>query len=138
MLPKPPQTLLREVYAALRSAADTIDAQKAEIERLSVLPEAPEPVAWVLRAIKDSPICNVGDLVWGDREDGPFPVNSEYWECAPLYLGAPPSTIRQEERLTDAAIIELRDQALPSQGEAFDCIAFARLIESAIREEKKG
>lgn len=31
--------------------------------------------------------------------------------------------------LTEAEIIELRDDCLPSQGEAFDCIAFARKIE---------
>lgn len=38
----------------------------------------------------------------------------------PLYH--PPST------LSDADIITIRDECLPSQGEAFDCVAFARAI----------
>lgn len=33
--------------------------------------------------------------------------------------------------LTDQEIIEIRDEHLPSQGESFDCLAFARAIESA-------
>lgn len=34
--------------------------------------------------------------------------------------------------LTDAAIVEIRDELLPSQGEAFDCIAFARAVEQRL------
>ena len=32
--------------------------------------------------------------------------------------------------MTDAEIVEIRDDHLPSQGEPFDCIAFARAIET--------
>jgi hypothetical protein len=35
-------------------------------------------------------------------------------------------------RLTDAEIIAIRDELLPSQGERFDCIAFARAIEARV------
>jgi len=34
--------------------------------------------------------------------------------------------------LTDADIVELRDNLLPSQGEPFDCIAFARAVEQRL------
>lgn len=34
--------------------------------------------------------------------------------------------------LSDEEIIAIRDSLLPSQGEQFDCLAFARAIESAV------
>lgn len=34
--------------------------------------------------------------------------------------------------LSDAEIVAIRDELLPSQGEAFDCIAFARAIEARL------
>ena len=33
-----------------------------------------------------------------------------------------------DDALTDAEIIEIRDEHLPSQGEQFDCLAFARAV----------
>lgn len=38
-------------------------------------------------------------------------------------------------KLTDEQIIEIRDNLLPSQGEQFDCVAFARAIEDAVAKE---
>lgn len=35
--------------------------------------------------------------------------------------------------LTEAEIVAIRDEHLPSQGDTFDCIAFARAIESSAR-----
>lgn len=48
---------------------------------------------------------------------------AELWLCDQAeWLSANPVA------LTDAEIIEIRDNHLPSQGEAFDCIAFAREV----------
>ena len=37
--------------------------------------------------------------------------------------------------LTDDEIVEIRDEHLPSQGEPFDCLAFARAIEARAKAE---
>jgi hypothetical protein len=37
--------------------------------------------------------------------------------------------------LTDDEIVEIRDEHIPSQGEQFDCIIFARAIEARVRVE---
>ena len=37
--------------------------------------------------------------------------------------------------LSDEEIIFIRDEHLPSQGQAFDCIAFARAIEVRVRAD---
>lgn len=37
--------------------------------------------------------------------------------------------------MNDEKIIAIRDEFLPNQGEQFDCIAFGRAIEKAVREE---
>jgi hypothetical protein len=57
---------------------------------------------------------------------GPPPANNE---CH-VYrrTSAPPVAPKP---LTDEQIIEIRDEHLPSQGEQFDCLAFARAIERA-------
>ncbi len=40
--------------------------------------------------------------------------------------------------MTEDRIIEIRDGLLPSQGESFDCVAFARSIEAkAIKQERE-
>lgn len=38
-------------------------------------------------------------------------------------------------QLTDEQIIAIRDQHLPSQGEAFNCIAFARAVEAVMFDD---
>jgi len=38
--------------------------------------------------------------------------------------------VQPARELSDAEILEIRDSLLPSQGESFDCIAFARAIRS--------
>lgn len=40
--------------------------------------------------------------------------------------------------LTDEQIVEIRDDHLPSQGDSFDCIAFARAILAAAKEGSNG
>lgn len=37
--------------------------------------------------------------------------------------------------LSESRIIEIRDEHLPSQGDTFDCIAFARAIEAEVRAD---
>ena len=45
-----------------------------------------QPVAWVPRAIKDSPLAVAGEFAWDDLSEHQFQVrNTEYWECAALY-----------------------------------------------------
>ena len=48
-------------------------------------------------------------------------------------LAAAPESPQAAQRvsLTEGQIVEIRDEHLPSQGECFDCIAFARAIEAA-------
>lgn len=60
---------------------------------ISVYPadQVPEPVAWRYRYWKD------GAWRFAVRAADPEDIDGDYEE-QPLYLGAPPSTIRQEER----------------------------------------
>ena len=46
---------------------------------------------------------------------------------------AEPAAVGELPPLPDGRIVEIRDEHLPSQGETFDCIAFARAVEREVR-----
>jgi hypothetical protein len=48
-----------------------------------------------------------------------------------LSAAQPPTPQPAAQPLTEARIIDIRDEHLPSQGESFDCLAYARAIERA-------
>jgi hypothetical protein len=52
-----------------------------------------------------------------------------FWRYA--HEAAPPA-VPQATALTDEQIVAIRDEHLPSQGERFDCIAFARALLAAV------
>jgi hypothetical protein len=54
------------------------------------------------------------------------------WCPLPFYPVAHPTAVMPE--LSDDDIIEIRNSILPSQGESFDCVAFARAVLRAARE----
>jgi hypothetical protein len=72
---------------------------------------------------------------WAERHDinlSPTDLLCAFEDAATLHL----CQEQQTAVLTDERIVELRDSALPNQGEFFDCIIFARLIESEVRRTK--
>ena len=59
---------------------------------------------------------------------GTKPIDGEF---ATPKAAEPSAVAGAREPLTEGQIIEIRDATLPSQGEAFDCVEFARAIERA-------
>jgi hypothetical protein len=82
----------------------------------------------------------VADAAYSARE-----VHSQFCKCqicerlnqALNALDAAPAP-DEGGSLTDEQIVEIRDEHLPSQGEPFDCIAFARSIERALKRSQSG
>lgn len=78
--------------------------------------------------------------VWTDGIDLD---NSAQWKAAIKVLAdevaarpapqAEPAAVGELPPLPDGRIVEIRDEHLPSQGETFDCIAFARAVEREVR-----
>lgn len=68
------------------------------------------------------------NCIRGDRYDDGLGSLAEY----DAVLAQIDAALAAPAKLTDEQIVSIRDEHLPSQGETFDCIAFARAIERAL------
>lgn len=101
--------------------------------------EKPQPVA-----LRSCPFCSGSDLFVLQNENGWWHVYCD--DCGSRGptsegesrdLGIETWNRRPPQRsLSDAEIIEIRDEHLPSQGESFDCLAFARAVLSAASQQE--
>lgn len=110
---------------ALRPALDGIeDYARALASRREA---SAEPVAW----IDEGDIETLAEDGWCVVHAARCDPGADHNATIPLYRGP----AQPREPLTPERIVEIRDSMLPSQGEPFDCIAFARAIE---REHRIG
>jgi hypothetical protein len=134
--PSEPVAVVKRLFGGkiITTISDTFDlGEGALLYAAPPLRTQSEPVAWQ----HDSKECSLGaagmhNIITTPVRDLWLKANALQVEhyTIPLYAAPPIRT------LTDEEIVEIRDEHLPSQGDSFDCIAFALAIEAAIRSKE--